>query len=93
MEKQKDIVTDEFCYQVQFYYNGQPYRIWLTSQNDLEFQLVSNEPRFVIDTVEGAALAWIKSEKLLIKGVKLQCVSLHRKNGDFIANISKLRYE
>lgn len=93
MEKQKDTTADEFRYQVKFNYNGQPYQIWLMSQKDLEVQLAEDRPRFIIDTVEGTASDWIKSEKLLMKGVKLQDVCLHHENGDLIANISKLCYE
>ena len=93
MKKQNGITRDEFLYQVQFLYNGQPYQIWLTSQKDLEVQWKLDGPRFIVDTVEGAAVDWLKSKKLLVDGVRLQGVCLHNEDGEFIANISKLRYE
>ena len=84
---------EDYRYRVKFKYNGCPYSCILVSQKNLEILLKDNKSRFIIDTVEGAALSWVKTQGLLVHDAKLQNVCLCNENEDEIVYTGTLHYE
>lgn len=85
--------NEEFRYLVKFNYNDRTYCHILVSQKNLETQLKEDNARFIIDTIEGAALSWIKSQDLLVDDARLQNVCLCNENGEEIVYTGILPYK